>query len=178
MMERVLREREADAAGKLALDVGTGSGALAAVLQELGARTMAVDIAPAAVAAAREKCGPIVYRGDLASAARGPFDVVVFNPPYLPSAEDERLEGWIDVAFHGGEGGVEVTIAFVRDLARLLAQGGRAYIVVSSRADLPRLAKAIAEGGFEVHMMASMRFFFEEIAIWKLSRAAGVSGMR
>lgn len=169
MMQRVLREREATPTGR-ALDVGTGSGALAATLQELGWPVVATDINPHAASATREKLGPVVARGDLAKAMRGPFEVVVFNPPYLPSDEDERLEGWIDAAFHGGEGGIEVTLAFLADLPRYLAPGGRAYIVVSDRADLAGLTRAIDAAGFEAYVMASMRFFFEEIAIWRIVR--------
>lgn len=166
LLVRALRA-EGSLAGKRALDVGTGSGFVAAALQELGARVVAIDISPLATDAARGRVGDVV-RADLMSALRGPFDLVAFNAPYLPSGDDERVEGWLDRAFHGGEGGVEVSEAFVRDLRRVLAPGGRAYLVVSSRADLERLAKAIEAAGFRHDKVASERFFFEEIAVWRL----------
>lgn len=156
--------------GERALEVGTGSGAVAKALAELGARVVAVDINPLAARAAHALAGPIVLRGDLASALRGPFDVVAFNAPYLPSSDEERVEGWLDHAFHGGEGGVEVSERFVRDLPRVLAPGGRAYLVVSSRADLPRLLATIAAAGLAAAPAGSARFFFEEVSVWRLSR--------
>src|SRR5439155_24163871 len=126
----------------------------------------------AAVEAARALGVPAI-RGDLLTALRGPFDLVAFNAPYLPSAEDERLPGDIDRAFHGGEGGVEVSARFVADLPRVLAPEGRALLVVSSRADLGALAEAVARAGLRREKVASARFFFEEIAVWRL-----VSGVR
>lgn len=154
-------------AGALAADIGTGSGAVGVAMREMGARVLAVDVNPHACAAARAR-GLDAIRGDLTSALRAPFDVVAFNAPYLPSEPEERVEGWIDHAFHGGEGGVEVSERFVRDLPRVLAPGGRAYLVVSSRAQLGRLEAAVP-AGLRLQRVGSTRFFFEEIQVWKLS---------
>lgn len=168
--ELLVRALRADGslAGLRALDVGTGSGFVAAAMEELGADlVVAVDISPLAARMAKEKVAEVV-QADLLSALRGPFDVVAFNAPYLPSSAEERVEGWLDRAFHGGVGGVEVSEAYVRDLRRILAPGGRAYLVVSSRADLDRLRGAVRAAGLREEKVASARFFFEEIAVWKL----------
>lgn len=174
LLARVLREREPDLRGRRCADVGTGTGAIALVLAELGARVVAVDVSPLAVGLARENLAGRalgVVRGDLMGALSGPFDVVAFNAPYLPSEPEERIEGWLDRAFHGGEGGVEVSERWVHDLPRVLAPQGRAYLAVSSRADLERLARAVRAAGFAHEPAGSARFFFEEIAIWRLARA-------
>lgn len=175
LLARVLREREPDLRARWCVDVGTGTGAIALVLAGLGARVVAVDVSPLAVTLARENLAGRaegVVRGDLMAALRGPFDVVTFNAPYLPSAPEERIEGWLDRAFHGGEDGVEVSERWVRDLPRVLAPEGRAYLVVSSRADLDRLARAALEAGFAHEPVGSARFFFEEVAVWRLVRAS------
>jgi release factor glutamine methyltransferase len=169
LLVQTLREQEPAMRGLRALEVGSGSGVVARAMQDAGARVVAVDLNPHAAAATRALGVPVV-RGDLMSALRGPFDVVAFNAPYLPSAEDERVEGWLDHAFHGGEGGVEVSERFVRDLARVLAPRGRAYLVVSSTADLDRLRAVVAAEGYTVATAATRRFFFEEVAVWRLER--------
>ena len=78
------------------LDLGAGSGAiLCALLTEFGAATgVAVDLSAPAAAQARANlaaCGlaarAIVAVGSWGEAIRGPFDVVVSNPPYIPSGE-------------------------------------------------------------------------------------------
>ena len=173
LLLRVLREREPDLHGAWCADVGTGTGALARGLAEAGARVVAVDLSPVAARLARENLAGAgdVLRGHLLSALRGPFEVVLFNAPYLPSAPHERVEGWLDHAFHGGEGGVEVSEAFVRDLPRVLAPGGRGYLVVSSRADLARLAGTVAAAGLVHEPSGATRFFFEKVAVWRLARA-------
>lgn len=169
LLIRAIREREGPLRGLRVADVGTGSGAVARAMEELGAQlVVAIDISPLAARAARLTVADVV-RADLMSALRGPFDVVAFNAPYLPSSAEERVEGWLDKAFHGGVGGVEVSEAFVRDLRRVLVPGGRAYLVVSSRADLDRLRATVQREGFREEKVASARFFFEEIAAWRLS---------
>lgn len=156
-------------AGQRALEVGPGSGVVAKALMDAGARVVAVDVNPDACRATRA-LGVPVLRGDLATALRGPFDLVAFNAPYLPSEPEERVEGWLDHAFHGGEGGVEVSERLVKDLPRVLAPGGKAFLVVSSRADLDRLARTVAAAGLRHEKVASARFFFEEVAVWRLER--------
>ena len=151
-----------------ALEVGSGSGVVARALAEKGWRVVAVDINPAAVEATRA-LGIDAARGHLAAAMRGPFDLVVFNAPYLPSEPHERVEGWLDRAFHGGDGGVEVSEAFARDLPRILAAGGHALLVGSSRSDLARLARSLKDVGVRYEQVAAARFFFEEIAVWRLA---------
>jgi release factor glutamine methyltransferase len=155
--------------GARCCEVGSGSGVVARAMLDAGAaRVVAVDANPQAAAATRALGVPVV-RGDLLTPLRGPFDLVAFNAPYLPSAEDERLPGEIDRAFHGGEDGVEVSERFAADLPRVLAPGGRALLVVSSRADLDRLARAIGHAGLGTQKVAAARFFFEEIAVWRLA---------
>lgn len=159
--------KDAGLAGARAADVGTGSGAVGAAMRDAGARVVAVDINPSACRAARER-GMDAVRADLTSALCGRFDIIAFNAPYLPSEPEERVEGWLDHAFHGGEGGVEVSERFVRDLPRVLAPGGRAYLVVSTRAQLPRLRDALPMS-LRQEVVGSARFFFEELQVWKLS---------
>ncbi len=172
LLLRVIAEQEPDLDGQRALDVGTGTGVISRALAARGARTVAVDLNPHATRIARLNTrGRVdIVRGDLATALRGPFDVVTFNAPYLPSAPEERVEGWLDHAFHGGDTGIETSVRLIHDLPRLLAPGGRAYLVVSSRADLARLEAEAHEACLKHESLAATRFFFEEVSVWRLGR--------
>lgn len=88
------------AGGHRVLDVGTGSGAIAVALaHELAdAQVVALDISPEALAVAdsnaRRNCvdDRITFlQGDLAHLPKGPFDLIVSNPPYIRTADVEGL---------------------------------------------------------------------------------------
>jgi release factor glutamine methyltransferase len=113
------------------LEVGTGSGHIAASLAASAASVVALDINPHAARAARA-LGVEVVRCDLFAAVRGPFDLVLFNPPYLPTAPDERLDDWLEYALDGGAGGRETIARFIAGVETVLAPGGRALLLVSS----------------------------------------------
>ena len=82
------------------LDVGTGSGAiLISLLKELpGWQGVGMDISPAALDIARynlaahglEKRGQLLER-DLATLPERRFDLIVSNPPYIPTAQWDEL---------------------------------------------------------------------------------------
>ncbi|MFH8933654.1 HemK2/MTQ2 family protein methyltransferase [Streptomyces griseosporeus] len=73
------------------LDLGTGSGELAVLAAERGARVTAVDVSWRAVCttrlnALRARVPLRVRRGDLFGPVRGQqFDLIVSNPPYVPA---------------------------------------------------------------------------------------------
>ncbi|MBI4564802.1 MAG: peptide chain release factor N(5)-glutamine methyltransferase [Planctomycetes bacterium] len=92
-----LVERAIALAPRRVLDLGTGSGAIVATLAANlpGTSFVATDVSPRAIAVARTNVPPGV---DLRIGAgfepvEGErFDLVVSNPPYIPSAEIDRLE--------------------------------------------------------------------------------------
>jgi release factor glutamine methyltransferase len=85
----------------LVLDVGTGSGAIALALasEHAGARVVATDISADALALAAENRARTglenrleLVLGHLVAGLRGPFDLVVSNPPYIPPEEFDELD--------------------------------------------------------------------------------------
>lgn len=80
-----------------ALDLGTGSGAIAAALATLwpGAAVVAAERCPEALALARENFAALGLEGRIQPVAAtwfdgvppGPYDAIVSNPPYLTAAE-------------------------------------------------------------------------------------------
>jgi release factor glutamine methyltransferase len=117
------------------LDVGTGSGAIAVALaHELaGARLVAIDISAAALRVAEENAqhngvaGRIDFRQlDLAGLPPGPFDLIVANPPYIPTADLAGLMPEVRdfepaMALGGGSDGL--------DCYRLLAEQAAGHLV-------------------------------------------------
>ncbi len=103
VVERCL-ERLAGVDSPLVLDVGTGSGAIALAIadESPGARIVATDISVDALALANEnrrRTGAEdrveLVLGHLVAGLRGPFDLVVSNPPYVYPEEFESLDAEI-----------------------------------------------------------------------------------
>ena len=109
------------------LDVGTGSGCLLlTLLAELpGAFGVGTDVSVAALETARANAVRLGLArsagwlaGDLVAAVRGPFDILISNPPYIPSLEIAQVEPEVRehdplLALDGGADGV----AFFRRLS-------------------------------------------------------------
>ena len=75
------------------LEVGCGSGLVSLELARQVESLVALDINPHAVRATRER-GVEVIRSDLFEGIRGKFDLIIFNPPYLPqNRQREAING-------------------------------------------------------------------------------------
>jgi release factor glutamine methyltransferase len=118
----------------LAVDLCTGSGAVAAVLarRRPWARVVATDIDPFAVAAARVN-GVEAYAGDMTAGlpggTTGRVDVVSAVVPYVPTAELHLLARDVLAyeplrALDGGPEGMLLLVRAAREAARLLRRGG------------------------------------------------------
>lgn len=146
LVEAVLLRTEDRAAPLHILDLGTGSGCLLlALLHSLPkARGLGVDCDPAAlaVAAANAETLGLAERarfvaGDWAAALAGPWDLIVANPPYIPTAEIDRLEPEVASfdprpALDGGVDGMGSYRRIAQELPRLLARGGLAALEIGA----------------------------------------------
>ena len=145
------------------LDLGTGSGCiLLALLHELpNAAGLGVDRAPGAARTARENAGRLGLAGragfavsDWATAVRGPFDIVVSNPPYIPAADIAALAPEVRrhdpaLALAGGADGLDPYRLLAREMPRLLRAGGTAAFEVGIGQDRD-VAALLAASGLEV----------------------------
>jgi release factor glutamine methyltransferase len=143
LLDAALREVKP---GDRVLEVGTGSGLIAAGLMKRAA-TVATDISPHAVHCARE-AGIEIIRCNLADAIRGRFDIILFNPPYLPTEPQERIDDWFEYALDGGKTGRETIDLFARGVSRVLADRGRILLLISSLTGLSEVRQLFAESGF------------------------------
>jgi release factor glutamine methyltransferase len=120
------------------LDLGVGSGAiLFAILKERPrAIGVGVDVSGDALAIARLNAKALgmsdrvdLRVGDWASGLEGEFDLVVSNPPYIPSNDIDALQPEVArfeprLALDGGVDGLNAYRAIVTALPRLLKPGG------------------------------------------------------
>jgi release factor glutamine methyltransferase len=118
------------------LDVGAGSGALAVTLQlETGAVTCATEISPAAAAVARDNARrlgaavPVIVCDLMSAIAPASCDLIVSNPPYVPSTQRDGLQREVRdwepaAALFAGTSGFEIYDRIAADAPRVLRPGG------------------------------------------------------
>ena len=144
------------------LDVGTGSGALAIALaherQEL--LVTAIDVSPAALAVAADnaRSNGVAERirfaqHDLGQLPPGPFDLIVANPPYVPSGELATLMPEVrdfepQLALDGGVDGLDAYRALARQAEVVLTASGWLLVEVGS-GQAPAVQELFAGAGLK-----------------------------
>lgn len=155
--------------GKSFLDLGTGSGALGILAARQGARVLALDIHPAAVALARTNAA-LNHVADRFEALESDlfgaipegqrFDLIAFNPPFYPRTpgNDE------DRAWFAGEG-YQTLRAFFQDAGRFLAPAGQVVVICSTDMDLNEITRFAGEGGLVLARETVRPHLFEKFVI-------------
>ena len=150
------------ARGKV-LDMGTGSGILALTALQKTKEVLAVDINENAIEHVKE-LGINAKFSDLFSEVEGTFDVIIFNPPYLPENEHD---GEMKAALSGGKEGNELTITFLKEAKKYLNKDGKVLLIASSLAG--DITKTFDKLKYKVIAMETKSFFFEKITAYVLS---------
>jgi release factor glutamine methyltransferase len=168
--------------GDKILEIGTGCGLISLDCARSGAQVVCTDINPYAVKLALRNCvrnrsmlmGSMEVRlGDLFSAVKTNevFDIVIFNPPYLPTCPEEKIggTGWFDVATDGGVDGLTATKRFIDGIHKHLHKHGHAYFVFSSLADRTKLDTYLSDARLHGKIVLSRWFDDEQIDIYCIS---------
>ena len=132
------------------LDVGTGSGCIAASLALAlpGAEVCAADLSDAALAIAAENFRTLGARvtlrkadalGGLDEAFPGPFDAIVSNPPYVPQSDLAAMHANVrgyeppEALFVPDDDALRFYRAIARAGRRMLRPGGKLYFEIYER---------------------------------------------
>lgn len=154
--------------GARVLDLGTGCGIQGIVASARAGRVVATDINPGAVRCAEENArlngvvNMTVAEGDLFDGIEGRFDLIAFNPPYLPTEPWEPRD-MASRAWDGGMDGRAVVDRFLEDAGNHLSDDGYIILVQSSLNDPPRTISALREGSLNARIVAERAFFFERL---------------
>jgi release factor glutamine methyltransferase len=154
--------------GDRVLEVGTGSGLIAAEIAKISPG-IATDINPHAVYCAHE-AGVGVVLCSLFDAIRGRFDLILFNPPYLPTEPRERIDDWLEYALDGGKTGRETIERFASTVARVMAPGGRILLLISSLTGLEETVGLFARQGYSAEVIRQDTVEDEELYVLRIIR--------
>lgn len=155
--------------GKQVLDVGTGSGIQAITAKEAGAKkVIACDINHEAVKLVNEK-GVETFRSDLFSNIKEKFDLIIFNPPYLP--DDEREDDESKLVTTGGKKGDEIIIRFIKQAKEHLNKNGKILLLISSLTPQGDIISLLTKLGLTYRVLGEDRFDFETLQVWLVQQA-------
>lgn len=149
------------------LEIGFGSGTVLANLLPRFELVVGTDLLTLAQAVRVRQGVPAaeVFLCDRARCFRdGVFDLVAFNPPYLPS------EGIEDRAVDGGAGGLQVPLSFLDEAVRVVRPSGRVVLLLSDEADIEEFEGACRDRGLRVAVKSTTPLFFENLTVFEVSR--------
>ncbi len=170
LLQRHVREY---ALGRV-LDMGTGSGiqALTAITNPNAQQVIAADANPEAVVALEQeiKTKKIrklkVVQSDLFSNVSGKFNLIIFNPPYLP--QDKGVE---DKAIYGGKKGWEISAHFFQEASAHLFPDGKILFLFSSLTDKKKIDDLLAKNLFEFTELEREKIAFEELYVYLIEKS-------
>jgi release factor glutamine methyltransferase len=100
---------------------------------------------------------------DLFENIKGKFDLIIFNPPYLP--EDAREPKSSQKATTGGKKGNEIILRFLKSAKDYLKIDGKIFLITSSLAEDVNFEKL----GYNAKEIGCENLFFERLCIFEIS---------
>ncbi len=101
---------------------------------------------------------------DLFEQLKGKYDIIIFNPPYLP--EDSREPKDSQLATTGGKKGNEIINRFLSQAKSHLEKNGIIFLITSSLAEDIDFKKY----GYNAKEIGCEKLFFERLCVYKLVR--------
>ena len=164
------------------LEIGAGTGIISLVCAQKGAQVLCSDVNPYAIETINKNIkenqkqlkGSIEVRtGDLFEIVieKETFDIIIFNPPYLPTTKDEKkgISEWYAKSFDGGVTGLTVTIKFLKELKPYLKKDGKAYFIYSSLSKKQKLEQTLKSLSFKYTIIKQLRCDDEILSIYQIS---------
>lgn len=140
------------------LDMGSGSGIQALAALEKTPDVLAVDIDEDAVKLLKSK-GVNAKLSNLFSKVDGKFDLIIFNPPYLPPDKYDKSRTTT--------GGINIIDRFLSDAKDFLNKNGKILMVFSSlTGDVDSILKKY---GYKFRCLETQNHFFEKLFVYLLS---------
>lgn len=168
------------------LDMGTGSGILAEEAAKYSKNVLAVDIDLKVIRelkanALRAESNPFAQKAkqnshtnikflqsDLFSKIpkTKKFDLILFNPPYIPTKTLRNREKIKFIDLDGGKNGTEVIEAFLKDAKLYLKPTGKILLLTSSLNK--HITTLFDKYNYKYKLIDKEKFAFEELYVWLL----------
>jgi len=168
LMSRILKEQVPNLLKQNSdlkfLEIGAGSGIHLETVFNLGIKKeniFSCDIDKKSVS----HCNLLGFNcihSDLFENISGKYDIIIFNPPYLP--DDAREPKNSKTATTGGKKGNEIILRFLKQAKDYLKIDGKIFLITSSLAEDVNFEKL----NYKAKEIGCEKLFFEKLCIWEL----------
>jgi release factor glutamine methyltransferase len=170
--------------GERVLEIGAGLGLVAVLTARAGARVVATDVVPAAVAATRQNAAlngveVDVRLGDCYAPVAGEhFDLICSNPPQMPTPPGRDRDDPIAVADNGGIDGWTILDRVIAGSRAHLRPGGRLVFAIFGFLGRKAALAKVEAAGLSPEVVASETQAFPRLGYERLDhlRAMDVEG--
>jgi release factor glutamine methyltransferase len=147
--------------GESALEIGAGNGGNLVALSEKFSRVVGTDLVRPTMEDWKEN-GDYVLADAGGCFRPATFDLVAFNPPYLPE------EAELDVTVQGGED-LRVPKEFLRQAIALVKRSGTVVFLLNGEAMRKEFEEVCAESSFKMKKVGERKLFFEVLSVYEAS---------
>ncbi len=150
--------------GDVCLELGAGNGGNLVDLARRFKVVVGTDLAHPTITDWKN-CGADFLLADTASSFRErTFDLVAFNPPYLPSLGDDMIDGGLDL---------ETPKMFLAEALRVVKRNGTVVFLLNQDADLTAFEDICSSSGFKMRRVLSKHLFYETLSVFDAVATSG-----
>ncbi len=160
------------------LEFGVGNGEISRFLCEQKQVQFheGIDINPFAIKETERICKDYetkskFYLSNLFENVTSKFDLIVFNPPYLPKYKKDPND-WITKAIVGGRKGPELIFSFLKKLSDYLTKDGVCFLLFSKLTDPNLILILMAKLSLEYELVLKKSFMMEELYVYKIKQSS------
>ena len=171
------QEVERYAQGRV-LDMGTGTGVLAIEASQKADFVIGVDINKDALDYAKKKAKAMrienikFVHSDLFSYFKrypDKFDLIIFNPPYLPEEKGESEE--VKKQISGGKKGYEILERFFSEANDYLKSDGKILVVFSTLTGIDKIHEILENYAFSYQKLSEEAYDFETLFVYLVEKS-------
>ncbi|GAI19904.1 unnamed protein product [marine sediment metagenome] len=148
------------------LDIGSGSGIQAQICRDLKFKNiLTADINPKAVEHLKQQ-GFNAIKSDLFSNIKKQFNLIIFDPPYLPKDKREPKDSQITTT--AGKQGYEIIIKFLKQAKSHLTKQGTILLLFSSLSKPKIILNQAKKLNYKIKLLKTKKLFFEKLFVYEI----------
>jgi len=156
--------------GNHALEIGIGSGYLTEILCNNYKFVLGTDIDFTSVKHSKSLLknfnNKFLICCDICEPIKFMFDVIISNPPYLPS-NNENIK---DDTIYGGQTGIETTLKILQLCKSNLKENGKIIFIKSSLSDDNKINRYVKENFLKKRIIAKKKSFYEILELCEITK--------